>query len=358
MQGWANNGHMPAHEIDFRALTHLVHFSLLPNTDGSLDANANSITPANSKEVVRRSHRAGCKVLISVGGWDTGSRFREACRGNVMARFVQNLVSFVADRGYDGVDLDWEPLEASDQEQYVLLVASLRMALDSRRTNALLTAATSWQPTIFAEVKHHFDQINVMTYDMSGAWPGWLTWHNAPVYDAGVSFPGSTRRVPSVDGHVNEFLAAGIPPSKLGIGIDFYGYIWNGGTGTATGGVTAPGQHWQAAPWVHSNVPYHRIMREFFRDSYYRWDTLAQAAYLSIDADGSSNDKFISYDDETTVRKKIEYVRRRGLGGVIIWELGGGHRPELPAGRRNTLLNSVLKEVGTRLLETGSSRTR
>ncbi|MGH7569807.1 MAG: glycosyl hydrolase family 18 protein [Gemmatimonadales bacterium] len=32
---------------------------------------------------------------------------------------------------------------------------------------------------------------------------------------------------------------------------------------------------------------------------------------------------WISYDDPRSVRLKAEYVRERGLGGVMFWELGG-----------------------------------
>jgi len=163
--------------------------------------------------------------------------------------------------------------------------------------------------------------------DLSGAWPGWLTWHNSAVYDGGTRFPGTGAPLPSIHDRVLSFLAAGIPAAKLGVGIDFYGYVWNGGSGTPSGGVTGPRQSWEAAPWVKDNVAYSLIMDSLYKPQYYRWDTAAQAAYLSIDNSGSSDDKFVSYDDDAACRAKIAYVRQYGLGGVILWELGGGWRP-------------------------------
>jgi chitinase len=32
---------------------------------------------------------------------------------------------------------------------------------------------------------------------------------------------------------------------------------------------------------------------------------------------------WITYDDPQSVRAKVDYVRERGLGGVVIWELFG-----------------------------------
>ena len=171
-----------------------------------------------------------------------------------------------------------------------------------------------------------------------------MTWHNAPVYEGNYRFPSSGQLLPSVNQRVESYLRAEIPPAKLGIGIDFYGYVWNGGSGTPTGGVTEPRQSWRTAPWVKDNVPYHVIMDTFYRPEYYRWDTVAQAAYLSIDKPGSADDKFISYDDETTCRKKIDYVKAKGLGGVILWELGGGWRPQ--ASPPDKLLQAVKEAAG------------
>src|SRR5881409_240870 len=65
--GW-EQGAMPASTVDFAALTHIIHFSLVPNSDGSLDSTVNVITPSNSSDIVSRTHTAGKKVLICVGG--------------------------------------------------------------------------------------------------------------------------------------------------------------------------------------------------------------------------------------------------------------------------------------------------
>src|ERR1051326_4940477 len=61
--GW-EQGVMPASTIDFAALTHIIHFSLVPNPDGSLDSTVNVVSPSNSSDIVSRAHSAGNKVLI------------------------------------------------------------------------------------------------------------------------------------------------------------------------------------------------------------------------------------------------------------------------------------------------------
>jgi len=329
IQGCGGEGYLKADQIDFGAVTHVIHFSLMPNTDGSLDASINCISNQNSADIVNAAHAAGKKVLISVGCWATEADFLSATNNANRTRFINNLINFMVSRGYDGIDVDWEPLSRSSASQYITFITELRNAIDSLTPRPLLTAAVIWEPSIFSGLQDKFDQINIMTYEMSGAWPGWITWHNAPIYDGGYWFPSTGEPVPSGDGLVSDFLSAGLQPNKLGIGIEFYGALWSGGTGTTTGGVTAPGQSWTTAPSVEI-IPYYEIMEKYYQSQNYRWDSAAGASYLSMDNIGSSNDKFISYDDETTSYEKIKYIRNKGMGGLIIFELGGGWRPGAP----------------------------
>jgi chitinase len=139
---------------------------------------------------------------------------------------------------------------------------------------------------------------------------------------------------------VSNFLANGVAASKLGIGISFYGCVWSGGAGTPTGGATLPRQSWTTAPTVTDSA-YSSIVSNYYQPQRYSWDTNAQSAYLSIDQPGSANDKFISYDDEAACRAKVAYANRKGLGGLIIWELGGGYRADQPPGQRDILLRSI-----------------
>jgi len=342
--GWMQD-YLPAQQVDFTAMTHVIHFAVVPRIDGSLDSDTNTVTLANSTDVVARAHAAGVKVLISVGGEDSAQGFRGATTAANRPRFVTNLVKFVTSRGYDGVDVDWEPLDAADVGPYSNLVNELRLALNAISPRPLLTAAVGSQPALFASLQSRFDQINLMTYSFSGPYPGWVTWFNAPIYDGGYRFPGSGELVPSADGVVSNFLSHGVAASKLGIGISFYGMVWSGGSGTSTGGATLPRQSWKIPPKT-TEIAYSTIMSSYYQPQLYYWDTNAQSAYLSIDQPGSANDKFISYDDPTACRAKVAYAKQKGLGGLILWELGGGYRDKQPVGQRDLLLQSVKQALG------------
>jgi hypothetical protein len=84
-------------------------------------------------------------------------------------------------------------------------------------------------------------------------------------------------------------------------------------------------------------------MDKFFKPQNYRYDSAVGAAYLSYDMPGSSEDMFITYDDELSIFEKVNYVRKKVIGGVIIFQLGGGWRPNAPV--PDNLLQAVKDAV-------------
>lgn len=336
---------MPASAIDFTALTHIIHFSAVPNSNGTLDSSVNGLTAGNSANIVTNAHAAGRKVLFCVGGAGSQAGFQGATTAANRGTFITNLVNLMTSRGYDGIDVDWEPLDPTDAQQYTNFINGLRLTMNSVSTQKLLTAAIAVPPTpasLVASIKTQFDQINLMTYDLSGPYPGWVTWFNAPIYDGGYRFPSTGGLVPSADGMVSSLLAAGVPSSKIGIGIAFYAWIWSGGGGTSTGGAALPRQTWTTAPTT-SQQPFNTIMSTYYQPSLYRWDTNALCAYLTIDNAGSNTDMFISYDDERTCQSKVSYARNNHLGGVMIWELAQDHK----ANQTDPLLAAIKQALAT-----------
>ena len=137
--------------------------------------------------------------------------------------------------------------------QYAQLVTTLRAAMSGLTPHSLLTAAVASQPSFFAAHQAAFDQINLMTYDLSGPLVGMgdlvqranLRWR--PSF-----FPGTGALLPSTDGMVTDFETNGVAPAKLGIGIAFYGDVW-------AGGVSPPRQTWTVAP-TETGDAYYAIM--------------------------------------------------------------------------------------------------
>jgi chitinase len=291
---------------------------------------------------VRRSH-PHLKLLVSVGGWTWSKGFSDAVlTGERRQRFVASAVDFVRRHDLDGFDVDWEypglpgddnPHRPEDKANFTAVMADLRAALDkdaaSRGRTALLTFAAGAFPdfidhTEMARVQASVDFVNLMTYDFRVASVDRVAGHHANLYD----HPSDDKQR-SADRAVREFLAAGVPSAKLVMGVPFYGRGWRD-VNPAANGLYQPGSAVE-----RMNLTYGRLAAEVVgRDGFTRrWDATAQAPFLW----NADRRIFISYDDPESMRLKAEYVRAKGLGGVMFWQYG-----EDPSGALLDALHTTL----------------
>lgn len=337
--GWqlgnGENGYLPVSKVDFSALTHVIHFALVPRPDGSLDSTSNSITRMGALALLKMAHAYDAKVLICIGGAGSEPAFQAATDTAIVQTFVSNIVAFVTNVGYDGVDIDWEPIDQGDNVRFTRLASMLRESLNAAsRFHVLTTTCVGGNQAIMARDQEFFDQINIMTYDMSFPSQGWVVWFNSPIYDGGIKFPGLDEYVPSIDADVKDFESAGVVAGKIGIGAEFGGTVWKG--------VTLPGQLLSGLLSVQYDVPLYAsdgsgIMQRYYDAGSYSWDSAAQAGYLSISGLLGIFGEFVSYDDSNSIKAKAHYIDSAGIGGIILYELGMGY----PGDGTFPLLNSV-----------------
>jgi chitinase len=369
-------GVMPISAIPFDSMTHVIHFALVPNTDGTL-ADPDGLR-SQSSALVTAAHGAGVKALLGVGG-DTSAGaprgFRLSTTAAHRAAFVTNVVAETAAAGYDGVDINWESLEfPGDVANFRAFVTELRSALDQHAppTHFLLTypAGTSSgfedyvnNANLVAPVQALFDQINLQTYVMAGPFPGWVTWHNSALF-AGTCRFSTGAAPPSIDSTVAPFAAAGIPKRKLGIGIQLVGVDWVGGSGTDTGGVSKPCQSWDysrvkpdgsdqdiGAPsynagWNFVNAA--DMARNYTAANGYTAssDSAAMVPFLSKDQAGSAGDHFVSYENAQSIQAKGDYLKAQGLGGTIVFEITQDYLSDQPVGdAQHPLMTAVRQSI-------------
>ena len=96
--GWMQDYLLPA-DIDFGAVTHIMHFSIEPSNGPNLSGEANGITRTTSAAIVKAAHAAGRKVLITCGGSGDDGEFVAATTAANREAFIRNLVSFILDNG-------------------------------------------------------------------------------------------------------------------------------------------------------------------------------------------------------------------------------------------------------------------
>lgn len=269
-----------------------------------------------------REENPQLKVLVSIGGWGADHFSEAALTPASRARFTDSAVRLMLEHRLDGIDIDWEyptlpgpgiSHRPQDRENFSLMLEDVRAKLDAlgreHGRHYLLTIAAADGEAArgleLARIAPMLDWINLMTYDFYGSLAD-TTGHHAALGRSALAPPGSRTTVQAVD----EFLAAGVPPQKLNVGVAFYGREFAGVEPANNGVHQRYGRYVDALPWrdlrgMAGQVGYVR-----------HWDADAQAPYLW----NAATRHFITYDDPQSLAAKATFVRERGLGGMMYWE--------------------------------------
>lgn len=272
------------------------------------------------------------RALISVGGWTWSGGFSDAALTSASRqKFAASAVAFMKQHGFDGVDLDWEyPVQGGlagnkerpeDKRNFTLLLQEIRDQMDSAEKSDgrdyLLTIAGGAFPGYLNNVEissiaSTVDWINLMTYDYHGPWDDSSN-HNAPLY-ADSQDPSHANKGNNIDAIVDYYLKADVPANKLVLGVPFYGRSWtscgpdNQGLYQDCDGPTRKMysyEHIKNQGWINANG--------FVR----YWNSEAKVPYLYKKTTGT----FVSYEDAESIGYKTSYLKSRGLGGAMIWEM-------------------------------------
>jgi chitinase len=327
----------PVAEIDWSGLTHLAVAFYLPDTLGNIDESISrgSAGQALGHSLVTAAHAAGKKVIASLGGAGSQTAWQGSMSAAHRATFEANVKSLVQSYGFDGIDLDWEPFDIGDHAALQALVSDLRSQLPGAIITMPVGCENNNSPddlSFFGTIAPSVDRLNLMSYGLSGAWQGWKSWHSSPLH-----WNSDTATPIAIDSSVDDYLAAGVPAAKLGIGSGFYGECY-------TSPVTAPDQTLGGATVAAGDgtMSYANILAGYYSASAYHWDTGAMVPYLSFStAHGSEGCTYVTYEDAQAISAKGAYAKSKGLGGVIIWTINEGYVASAAAGQRSPLLEAM-----------------
>lgn len=349
--GYAINDY-PIAQIDWTGLTHIIFAPLTVKGDLSLDlsfTDQNGTGEQDAKSLSKAAHDHGVKALLMLGGAGAGQNIATASTSQNRAAFVTALLGAMDMLGYDGIDLDWE--DFVNLSDLVALAKDLRAA----RPSMILTYPAgcingNFQQVdpLMAQLAEPLDRFNVQTYYPSTAFAGsgWSSWFNSPL-------SGVTPSTPiAVDDTLKRYEDAGVPKSKLGLGMSFYAICY-------TGGITGPLQPTDGAAQQIVGGDNNYPLSAFFaggstfdkaQAGEKKWDATAQVPYLSLNAPVSdsgcgASTRYISYEDEASIMAKGDFSKKNGYGGIILWQLAEGWlKPGASGGRPQNALMQALKK--------------
>ena len=275
------------------------------------------------------------KILLSIGGWTACGYFSEmALTEESRASFIGSCLDTLDAYPFlGGLDIDWEypgiaraggegdegnPVKGDDRTNYTLLLKELRAALDERfgTGRKLLTVCAGTSALTrqdYAALYPYVDRVNLMTYDMAGAYNA-FTGHHTALYGKS-----------SADVAVRYLLKQGVPPEKIAIGSPLYSHGWRMNKAEErVVGVAAKGLSEGDLTWNQLRLLEQAAVSEGTPGWHMGYDEEAEAAYLWND-DPASGDylTFYTYESERSLAAKLSYISENGLGGLIVWQAHG-----------------------------------
>lgn len=270
------------------------------------------------------------KMHVAVGGWDHGGApfSKMAAFRNRRKKFIDSVVKFMARYGFDGIELVWlypGSVERggtnNDKDNFVYLVEELK--------TAFLRARQPWEVAIQVPADHtrfevgydqgllceSADYVHVIGYDLRGSWTGFAD-VPSPMKDRPHD-QGIYKGLNVQDG-VNSWLNSGCAPNKVVLGVPFLGRTYvlrssqQNGVGALINGPGPKGQH----TYSEGYLGYFEICQMMKQRNWRKvFDTIGQCPYAY------RGNQWIGYDDEQSLKEKVEFAMSKGLAGVYAFSL-------------------------------------
>ncbi|KAF2966776.1 hypothetical protein GQX73_g6779 [Xylaria multiplex] len=327
-EGWSTskacNGLNPE-DMLYTAYTHLNYAFAFIHPDTFEIANMqNSDSKYMPRLAALKNYNPGLEVWIAIGGWSmndpdqpTKRTFSElaASTANQNA-FFKSLVSFMNKYGFDGVDIDWEYPVAEERsgapedfKNYVSFLKNLRGILGSKGLSITLPASYWYlQHFDIKNMEPIVDWFNMMSYDLHGTWDGTNPYLGPYI--------NSHTNLTEIDLALELLWRNDIDPKKVVMGMGFYGRSFTlsdpsckaAGCGFRAGGT--PGRCSASA----GTLMFSEIQEIVANGATVTKDDKAAVAIVTWDSD-----QWVSFDDDDTLKAKLDYANDKCLGGVMVW---------------------------------------
>ncbi len=268
--------------------------------DGSLKVNS------ISHDFVQKVHQENIKITPFISNHWNQKAGRNALENS--ETLINQIVAKVKQYELDGVNVDIENLTSSDRESYVQFVKSLREKMPKNKTVSVAVAAnphgfeTGWQGSYDErKLAQYADYLVIMAYDEH--------------YEGGPK--GAVSSIQFLQKSVEQALTK-VDKNKIVVGVPFYGRYWKEKEEIGGYGVTLQRIHKLIEEYesqvsydtYHQNVVANIIIKEHEQKPIINGKKLSAGKYEFY------------YENESSMKEKVEWVVKKNLKGIAAWSLG------------------------------------
>ncbi|KAF5591120.1 hypothetical protein FPCIR_6195 [Fusarium pseudocircinatum] len=355
-EGWAKNRPCEVfwpEDIPIGLYTHInfAFGTINPNTF-SIEANDREDTNLYERLMLLKKKDKNLKIYLAIGGWTfndpgpTAKIFSDLAASPARQKsFFQSVMSFMATHKFDGLDLDWEYPVAEersgrdiDYKTFPVFMSALKRTMGSGDKGLTITLPASYWYLQYFDIKKlepTVDFFNIMSYDLHGAWDQNVTW-TQPYLNAHTNLT-------EIDLALDLLWRNNIKPEKVVMGLGFYGRAFtaksasclkpgclfsepaNAGRCSRESGILLNSE-------IDTEIKNRKLKPELHKEEAVKTVTWGK--------------QWVSFDDEDTLKLKVDRAGERCLGGVMVWAISHD--------TRDAKYNKALAKVLGRNVTTGS----
>jgi len=260
------------------------------NSDGSIS----KFSGAEDEEIIEFCKTNNIQIIPVISNEQNPEPVRSIINDKTATdSHISDIMQLVNDNGYDGIEIDYENLEADDRTNYSTFLTDLSNEI--HQNSKLLTTAVhaktadegSWGGPAAQDwtvINNTCDRVKVMTYDYH-----WST------SEAGDIAPISWME------EVLDYALTVLNQDKIQLGIHFYGYDWQGKNG--------------------KDLTYTDVLDiQESNDIGQIMTTTEEEKYFIYDDEGEKHTVYFA--DNEVVRPRIELANKYDIAGIGIWRIG------------------------------------
>ncbi len=218
---------------------------------------------------------------------------------SIQNTLTNNLVTTLLEKGYQGLDVDFEFISAADAGPYAAFIRNLTQSLNPLGLPVIVALAPKTSPTQRGLLYEGHD------YEALGAAANQVL---LMTYEWGYTYgpPLAVAPLPNVR-RVVEYALSVIPSEKIWLGIPNYGYDWSLPFVQGESRATSISNRYAVQLALRYNVAI-------------EYDERAQSPWFRYRDEGGIEHE-VWFEDARSIRAKLELVSEYGLYGVGYWNL-------------------------------------
>ena len=279
--------------------TEVSPFWYYTDANGIIQAYRGSLTTYEDPDMVALLRSQGKKVTPTITNLLNGYFDGQLVSGILnnatrRASNISSIVNLTVNKGYDGIDLDYENLLAADRNAFSLFVRDLAAALHAQGKTLSVNVygktsePGSWngpQAQDLAALGSSADSLRFMTYE----------------YHWSTSAAGPIAPLYWVDA-VLAFAVTQIPASKVIHGLPMWGYDWVG---------------MQAVDRTYGDIV--SLINQV--GATVNWDSGSQTPWFTYYAGNVKHE--VWFENQYSIDAKLTSSLKNDVGGVFFWRMGG-----------------------------------